>query len=408
MYTKIASVLYAISASFLAIAIISYPDQSFEASIRGLNLWLEIVFPSLLPFFIVAELLLAFGVVKFIGVLLEPLMRPLFNVPGAGGVVLGMGLASGYPSGAKISARLRQENVLTKTEAERLVSFTNASNPLFIFGAIAVGFFHDAKIGLLLAACHYLGCILVGLCMRFYRRHSNDRSIDHIRHHGSTIGRAFWALHNHRTKNHEPLGKILGNAVMSSIQTLVMIGGFIVLFSVLNKLLFLTGISSFFASFLENILSWLSQPKEFALPLMSGLFEITLGAQMIAQTEQATLLAQLMLVSGILAFNGLSIHAQVASLLAPTDIRFAPYFIGRLIHIVFAVMLTFLLFKPLYINRETQSPSDVPVDTQTDYTSSSVAIIEWLEQFGPMITIGTLFIGCLILISNRTQKQAGV
>ncbi len=397
--SKITSVLYATVATFLAVAIITFPDQSFEASIRGLNLWLEIVFPSLLPFFIVAELLLAFGVVKFIGVLLEPLMRPLFNVPGAGGVVMGMGLASGYPSGAKISARLRQENVLTKTEAERLVAFTNASNPLFIFGAIAVGFFHDPKLGFLIAICHYSACILVGLCMRFYKQNEDDRTEDDQRNiRGSTFGRALYALHHHRTSHSEPLGKILGDAVMSSIRTLVMIGGFIILFSVLNKLLFLTGVSSVIASSIEKVLTIFSQPKDLALPILSGVFEITLGAQMIAQTDHTTLFAQVILVSAILAFNGLSIQSQVASILANTDIRFAPYFFGRLLHIVFAVFLVTILFKPLYVERTLLSPSDIPVDTHTDYTGLSVIALEWLSQYGPLITIATILVGFLILI----------
>ncbi|GAA0460465.1 sporulation integral membrane protein YlbJ [Alkalibacillus silvisoli] len=406
MLSIITSIIYATVASFLALAIIIFPDQSFEASIRGLNLWLEIVFPSLLPFFIVAELLLAFGVVKFIGVLLDPLMRPLFNVPGAGGVVMGMGLVSGYPSGAKISARLRQENVITKTEAERLVAFTNASNPLFIFGAIAIGFFHDPKIGLLIAVCHYSACILVGLCMRFYK-HSEKKEETTTKQErgfrGSTVGRALSALHNHRKSNSEPLGKILGDAVMSSIQTLVMIGGFIILFSVLNKLLFLTGVSSFFATSIEKILKALSQPTELALPLLSGVFEITLGAQMIAQVDHATLLAQVILVSGILAFNGLSIHSQVASILARTDIRFAPYFIGRLLHIFFAVILVSILFKPLYVERTILSPSDIPVSTKTEPENFSTITLEWLHQFGPLITMGTILIACVILLKQKSH-----
>ena len=66
-------------------------------------MWWEIVFPSLLPFFIVSEMLIGFGVVKFIGVLLEPFMRPLFKVPGVGGFVWAMGMASGFPAGAKFT-----------------------------------------------------------------------------------------------------------------------------------------------------------------------------------------------------------------------------------------------------------------------------------------------------------------
>jgi len=88
---------------FVTISIIKFPDDTLDASIRGLNLWWEVVFPSLLPFFITAELLIAFGVVRFLGVLFEPIMRPIFNIPGVGSFGWMMGMASGYPTGAKIA-----------------------------------------------------------------------------------------------------------------------------------------------------------------------------------------------------------------------------------------------------------------------------------------------------------------
>ena len=115
------------------------PQAALQASIRGLNIWWEVVFPSLLPFFIIAELLISIGVVKFIGVILEPLMRPLFRVPGIGGFVWAMGMASGF-AGAKLSARLRKSNQLTQIEAERLVSLQ--THPIhFLFLALFLSVF---------------------------------------------------------------------------------------------------------------------------------------------------------------------------------------------------------------------------------------------------------------------------
>ncbi len=101
----------------------------------------------LIAFFITSEILLGFGVVHFMGELLEPLMKPLFNVPGVGAFVLAMGFASGYPMGAKLTTRLREQNMVTRSEGERLVAFTSTSDPLFLFGAIAVGFFHQVELG---------------------------------------------------------------------------------------------------------------------------------------------------------------------------------------------------------------------------------------------------------------------
>ena len=37
-------------ALLIALAMLFYPQESFEASVEGLKLWLEIVLPALLPF----------------------------------------------------------------------------------------------------------------------------------------------------------------------------------------------------------------------------------------------------------------------------------------------------------------------------------------------------------------------
>jgi len=390
---------------FISFLLIKFPDQSLEASIRGLKMWWEVVFPSLLPFFITAELLIGFGIVQFIGALFEPIMRPLFNVPGVGSFAWIMGMASGYPSGAKISVRLREEKQLSQIEAERLISFTNASSPLFIFGAVSVGFFHDAKLGLLIAVCHYTSNVLVGLFMRFHGRAQGAGQRNSLTPKKSfSIVRAFQSMHQQRLKNKQPFGEVLGNAILSSIQTLVMVGGFIILFSVLTKLLFLIQLTPIIAQILEHLFKLLTLPVTLTLPFISGLFEITLGAQMISQVETGPLLAQIMMVAFILGFNGFSVQAQVSSIIATTDIRFMPYFLARILHGVLASILTFLLYKPLYLNKQTFEVDDIPV-IQDSGTTQWQTIFNMLHHIGPLITIGSLGL-CVIIIITRKIKSA--
>lgn len=401
----IKTILLAGFTSFFAFALIQFPDQSLEASIRGLNIWWESVFPALLPFFIAAELLTGFGVVKFLGVLSEPVMRPLFNVPGAGSFGWVMGMASGYPTGAKITARLREEEQLTRIEAERLVSFTNASSPLFIFGAVSVGFFHDAALGVLLGACHYIGNALVGICMRFYRRREEKLTREelHRERRKPSIFRAFDEMHQTRMNDERPFGEILGDAVLNSIKTLIMVGGFIILFSVLSKLLFLTGLSDLASVAFEQLLTVLMLPAEMALPFFSGLFEITIGAQMISQISSSTVLPQAILVSFILGFNGLSVQAQVASILAKTDIRFSPYLFARVLHGILAAILTIILFKPLYLDQQTSELGEIPVfqDVQPNFWMTA---LETLSHAGPLITLFSLGAAALILLRRQRLR----
>ncbi len=390
--------------TLMAIALIVFPKESFDASLNGLNMWWKIVFPSLLPFFIISEMLIGFGVVSFIGVILEPIMRPIFRVPGVGGVVWAMGMASGFPAGAKLTARLRQEKQLTSIEAERLVSFTNSSNPLFIFGAVAVGFFNNPKVGIILALAHYLGNICVGFVMRFHGPHEQRQPNDIQK--PFSILEAFRVLHRTRLKENLPLGKLLGNAVRSSIETLLMIGGFIILFSVLNRLLSLVHITDLFSLLISNILGVFQLSSELSIPLISGLFEITLGSDL-ASDANAPLLQQIIIVSFVLAFCGFSVQAQVASILSETDIRFRPFFFARILHGLFACVFAFLLWKPLYVQFQgyEQNSKVVPVQNMLDASSHYLFFI-WNELIllGPIITIVSLCI-YVSLLAKKLQTR---
>ncbi|TDL89743.1 sporulation integral membrane protein YlbJ [Vibrio vulnificus] len=399
--SKSKTVLLATSVTMMAVGLIIFPQESFEASKGGLNIWWTIVFPSLLPFLIFSELLISFGVVRFIGVMLEPFMRPLFRVPGVGGFVWAMGLASGFPAGAKFTVRLRQEEQLTRIEAERLVCFTNSSNPLFLFVAVAVGFFHNPHLGIILALSHYLGNICVGIIMRFYRW-KEEKSHAKVLTKLPSIRQAFSQMHRTRIKETRPFGSLLGDAVLSSIQTLLMIGGFIILFSVVNKLLFHMNITGLLASGVAGILHIINFPDSLSLPFISGMFEMTLGSKLTSTVEEATLFQQTVMTSFILAFNGFSIQAQVASIIAATDIRFTPFFLARIAHGILASIITVLLWEPFYKGKMySGSPINAfPVSGTGEHANS---LYQSMLDIGPILTLVFLVL-YIIIFTKRLFK----
>lgn len=401
---KLKTLLLTSGALTIAASLMIFPKASYEASLRGLEMWWNVVFPSLLPFFIVSELLIGFGVVNVIGILFEPFMRPLFRVPGLGGFVWAMGLASGYPAGAKLTARLRQENQLTKFEAERLSSFTNFSNPLFMFGAVAIGFFHRPALGLLLAVSHYLGNFCVGLVMRFHGPEEN-RKIEPKKslRKRLTVRHAFNYLHTQRLRDKRPLGKLFGDAVNSSISTLLVIGGFIILFSVIHKVFSLLHLTNLLSAAIGGIMLHLHLPPEISRALVAGFFEITLGSQTASQIH-APLLFKAAATSFVLAFSGFSVQAQVASILADTDIDFKPFFIARWIHGLFSSVLTLLLWNPLFLHRATvQKESTVQAFSLTKTQSWLFHLWQLILHYGAAITFTGLiaFIFFILYASNR-------
>ena len=74
-----------------------------------------------------------------------------------------MGIISGYPVGAKIINKFVEEGTCTKSEAERMLAFTNNSGPLFIIGTVGISLFGDIKIGIILFITHILACLTVGI-----------------------------------------------------------------------------------------------------------------------------------------------------------------------------------------------------------------------------------------------------
>ncbi len=325
---------------------ILYPEYAFRASASGLKLFLDVVFPSLLPFFILSEVFSAYGMVHFLGVFFEPVMRPLFNVPGVGSFVLSMGLAAGYPMDAVLTAKFRRQGLCTAAEGERLLAFTNTADPLFLLGAVAVGMFQDPALGGVLAAAHYGGSLVVGLVFRYWKRGDPGSEEASGAGRGPLWNRAVAALLGARARDGRTLGVIFNDAIREAVATLFMIMSFIVLFSVVVRILTVTGVARIVTWPLEVALAAVGLSPHLVAGVIQGLFEIDLGAAQAAHAS-APFLERLALVSGIVAWSGLSVHGQVASVLTGTDISMRPYFLARLLHAGVASLLTVLLYPVL-------------------------------------------------------------
>ncbi|WP_245948193.1 sporulation integral membrane protein YlbJ [Paenibacillus sambharensis] len=335
--------LLAWSCSALLLLLACFPEESLQASSRGLSIWWDVLFPSLFPFFIISELMLGFGVVHFFGTLLDPLMRPLFRLPGIAGFVVTMGYVSGYPVGARLTAQLREKNQVTRAEGERMVAFTTTSDPIFLIGAVSVGFFHNAQLALILAASHYGAAFLIGLLARFHDRKAPSTPRRQEADSPPLLRAALEAMHNARISDGRVLGKLLEDAISSALRLMIVVGGLVVFFSAVMEMLSATGTLDLLSSGVQSLLHAAGLPHQLSAPLVNGLFEVTLGAKA-ASESGAPLIHQAAAAAWVLSWAGLSVHAQVASLVSSTDIRYKPLLLARFLHSVLACALVYLLW----------------------------------------------------------------
>ncbi|HWP98512.1 MAG TPA: nucleoside recognition domain-containing protein [Syntrophomonadaceae bacterium] len=312
------------------------PRETVAAAASGAHLWYSVLLPALLPFFIAADLLVSTGLVAFLGVLLEPVMRPLFRLPGCSSLVIAMGFTSGFPIGAILTRRLYDEKMLSASEAERLVSFTNNSSPLFILGAVGVGMLTSPLLGYVLAFSHYLANILVGIFwgLRVPTPVSRPKS------------QKIWAEAWNSLKEYKSAtpGQLLGDAIKNSLNNILAIAGFVIFFSLLTRMLAVTGLMQCLANFLSWVMAPLGLNYTLAYALCTGFFEITLGTRAAAAGLDGSVLGVMLVISMILAFSGCSIIAQVMSILSGMPVRLSFYLLSRGLQMILSLLLTLLLY----------------------------------------------------------------
>lgn len=352
--SKYSSFLLTAVVIILTLFMLINPRETVAAASFGFHLWYATVFPALFPFFIAAELLVSLGFVNLLGLWLEPIMRPIFKLPGCSSLVLVMGFTSGFPVGAILTRDLYNKQMLNADEAERLVSFTNNSSPLFIIGAVGVGMLGNPTAGYLLAAAHYLSNLLLGVLWRFK---PPSRELSHI----SSLNHSP-VKHNDGVDSSDNIGKILGRSINNALNNILSVGGFVIVFSVLTRMLSYWGFIDLMAAGMVKLLSLFSISYPLAYGLSLGIFEITLGSQTIIAAGSSGLLPVLLAVSSILAFSGLSIIAQVMSIVAGMPVRLSFYLLNRCLQIILSVTITFIAYRFFLVNSiSTAGFSCVPI-----------------------------------------------
>lgn len=335
-YENFTMLIIPISVAFFNILIILFPKDIIEASKNGLALWFNNVLPSLLPFIIGTNILSGLGAISFIGTLLEPIMYPLFRVSGSGAFALVTGMTSGYPMGAKVVSILRENEDVSKIEAQRLISFVNNSGPLFILGAVGIGMFKNITVGYFLMLCHYMSAILTGLIFKHYKGKEEKKLVSTKK----IFSRAFKNMKNARKKESKTFGVILADSIRNAMETIALVGGFIILFCVLVKIFEITGIISLTENLLEDVLTPLHITSDRYKGLFVGIIEVTNGTKILSNELFTS--TDILICLALISFGGLSIHAQTVSLINKTDINIPLYFFAKFVHSIISVAVGIL------------------------------------------------------------------
>lgn len=353
------TLVFGLSAVLLVICIVYAPGEAFQASGQGLAIWWRIVFPALLPFLVLSEILLASGFAHGLGVLLEPLTRRGLGLPGSFGWVLPLGLTAGFPTAAAAAATLFKQGKISAREAEKMAGAAHFGSPMLLVVVIGTGYMGSRELGLLLLAVHWISGLAAGITLHFLTSGSRTRQAaasSKLKQANPPISRlrqAIRQMEEARQADGRGFGKLLGDSVSSAVQTLMTTGGYMLIFAVVIYVI------------TTALPEWIPSAS------IAGLLEVHLGTYAAAQLSVPPVFVYALL-SAMLGWSGICAILQVRSILKPAGIGTRFFLIHRLVHGAYAYVLTLLLWRPLSLllpdvlpasaNSNTNMNSSIPMN----------------------------------------------
>ncbi len=273
---------------------------SLQGAQDGISLCISVVIPSLFPFLFLSAMLPS----RLLGNRIKAIVGlcRLFGIPEGAESILILSFLGGYPVGAGMVTDAYKQGCISRSAALRMLGFCNNAGPAFLFGMVGA-LFEDQKVIWVLWLIHILSALLVGILLPGKQNET--------------------CILNHKTPVTVP------QALEISLKTMANICGWVVIFRVL-------------LSILERWLLWLLPPE--AQGGIFGLLELTNGIALVQKISNDG--SRFILCSGMLAFGGLCVFMQTASV--TKELGIGQYFPGKVLHCLFSILFSVLLQHLLF------------------------------------------------------------
>ncbi len=269
----------------LTVCILTNSSLSLAYATLGLELWFKKMIPALLPFMILSGVMVRLKLTEKMSMALFPLLGPVYRVRKNVVYCMMLGFLCGFPMGAKVTSELLERGMLTEKEASYLLAFCNNIGPVYFCSFVL------PLLGRRLTLPYLFGMYGIPLLYGLLLRHTVFR--DSLQAENASRGRKqqihLSDLHPCSSENGAlPFGRklleALDDSIVSSLQSILTLGGYMVLFDLMNLLPhLLSGRSPFLAAPLLEITGGLSLLGG-GLPLYSLLALSFGGLSCMAQT----------------------------------------------------------------------------------------------------------------------------
>ncbi len=293
-----------------AIALFVWSRQTAAAMTEALQLCMQILLPSLYPFFVLSNLLISSGAARQLAKKVQPLTVALFGLPGCFAPAILLGIVGGYPVGAKTVSGLYSKHLCTKQQAIQALRFCNNAGPAFLISAVGAGLLKDVRLGVLIYGLHLISAMMIGIINHDKSISVKDKPITDYPMETQSMIRMFL------------------NAVTDAFQTFLHVCAFVLLFAVVMCIV--------------RQLPGFHDLPEFWQGLLCGSLELTSGTARLANADlpRKFLISSLCFLCG---WGGCSVQLQTVSILQEAGLPCRDYLKAKLLHGLLSAGIALLL-----------------------------------------------------------------
>lgn len=317
------NIIFCILISILIVLFAANINTCIPAALDGCKLWYKAILPTTFPFVIICNLLISYNGIELYSKILGPVICKPLGLSKNCSFPIVASILCGYPLGAKYCVDVYSLNYIEKTEYKRLLNIASNVGPLFLIGSVGSALLNNVAIGYIMLISCYLSCFVIGIVTKKKKDVLNSN-------------------HLPSSKNTTPnFGTAIKDAVQNGINTVLTIGGFIVIFSVIISLIKNSQYITYMFGKLESLFN---TDSGVIYGIFLGSIEITNGCNIISNLSLSIPL-KAGIISFLCSFSGLAIIAQVSSFVSETNIHYSRYIMLKFIQGIFSFIITYGLTK---------------------------------------------------------------